>query len=81
MRTLAGALVAAQAPANESSQSLQTPTALDLAITVNKLQYRHSFNLHFDSLPVADVLSIERHHVSQTEQLYCKNAASVETTN
>jgi hypothetical protein len=35
LRTLAGALVAAQAPASESSQSLRTPTAHDLASTVN----------------------------------------------
>jgi hypothetical protein len=68
LKTLAGALVAAQAPAAGSSRNLRTPTALDLAIYSQLASVSALLQLASDSLPVADTPSVALHQVDQTDQ-------------
>jgi hypothetical protein len=77
-RTLAGALVAAQAPANGSSQNSRTPTALDLAIYGQLASVSALLQLASDSLPSVDVPLVEQHQVGQTEQVESDLTSEIE---
>lgn len=67
LRALAGALVAPQAPANGSSRNLRTTPALDLAIYSQLASVSALLQLASDSLPAADIPSVE-HQIGQTEE-------------